>query len=270
MRAVGRFDLARRIVPARTRVGGQAGSTVFHGVDVDAVVVELERDGLSRQLRLPPSIVEDITAFAHSAMCYGDRDLECGFKYAERPAAVLTAAYVNAAQQCDAIRTLSGDAKLLEVAARYLRCEDPALQSANLTWSFPVEASERQRSLAAQVFHYDRDDYRFLKFFFYVTDVGPGDGPHVCVLGTHRRKRFADQIRPRRRSDDYVSRTYGRDNVVTILGPAGFGFAEDTRCFHKGVPPTTGDRLLFQLAFARNDYGVLQDDPVNMHALRAV
>ena len=241
---------------------------MFHDVDVDAVLDELERDGLSRRFRLPPAIVGEIVSYAHATRCYGDRDLSSGFLYAERDQRFLTAAYVNTALECDAIRRLSHDKTLLEIAARYLRCPEPVLQSANLTWSFPVDATDRERSLAAQVFHYDLDDYRFLKLFFYVTDVAAGNGPHQCVVGTHRHKRLRDQIRFGRRTDQYVATTYGSDNIVTLLGPAGFGFAEDTRCFHRGIPPTTGDRLLFQLAFARTDYGVLKDDPANMRPLR--
>lgn len=58
----------------------------------------------------------------------------------------------------------------------------------------------------------------------------------------------------RRRSDQGIVEDYGAENVVPICGPAGFGFVEDTFCFHKATPPTRRDRLMLQIQFALNDY----------------
>lgn len=62
---------------------------------------------------------------------------------------------------------------------------------------------------------------------------------------------------------------YGADKIVTFVGKAGTGFAEDTYCIHQGTPPTQRDRLILQLQFAINDYGVQSDikDPAIMENL---
>lgn len=52
-----------------------------------------------------------------------------------------------------------------------------------------------------------------------------------------------------------IVKYYGADNVVPICGKAGFGFAEDTFCFHKAMIPTRKDRLMLQIQFARKNYG---------------
>jgi hypothetical protein len=75
------------------------------------------------------------------------------------------------------------------------------------------------------LFHRDVDDFSFVKFFFYLTNVGASDGPHVCVLGSHRRApvlSWRDRLTLRRYTD------------------------EDTTCVHKGTTPTGNPRLLLQ------------------------
>jgi hypothetical protein len=121
-------------------------------------------------------------------------------------------------------------------------------------WSFPTEMSEYQKARNAQLFHYDLDDFRFVKFFWYLTDVDETAGPHVMVLGTHDRKKIAHQLLIRRIPDDEVVAGYGTERVKEITLPAGKGFAEDTFCLHKGQAPTGKARLLLQLEFGVNDF----------------
>ncbi|HEY9742032.1 MAG TPA: hypothetical protein V6C90_16215, partial [Coleofasciculaceae cyanobacterium] len=52
-----------------------------------------------------------------------------------------------------------------------------------------------------------------------------------------------------------ITKYYGYKNIVPICGKAGFGFVEDTGCFHKGTPSGSKDRLLLQIEFAVKNYG---------------
>jgi hypothetical protein len=113
------------------------------------------------------------------------------------------------------------------------------------------------------MFHYDLDDFKFIKFFFYLTDVDAGSGPHVAVRTSHLRRRvarFGDRLKVRRYSDDEVIGLYGRDQIVSITGPAGMGFAEDTICIHKGQTPVSRERLILQFQYALNDWGNQHDE----------
>ena len=112
----------------------------------------------------------------------------------------------------------------------------------------------------ASYFHYDVDDYNSLRFFFYLTDVDINSAPHIYVRGSHRKKRFANLLSPfKQRSDEEIVHYYGEENIVKICGEAGFGFAEDTFCYHKATRPKAKSRLILQLQYAMNDYGIHND-----------
>ncbi len=267
MRAVGRFDIARSIASMRRRRSDTApGPTVFPDLDVAKVVAGLERDGCYLGLRLPTSIQKEIWEFARKNPCYGDRNPAFAFLYDEKATvkarfdkSFAIGTYNNTQADCPAIAKLAHDGTLRQIAESYLRAP-PVLLATVLWWSFAVDVSAEERSMAAQMFHFDLDDYRFLKFFFYLTDVDENSGPHVCVRGTHTKKALRHQLRLRRRTDEEIEAEYGVERIVEITGPAGHGFAEDTRAFHKGSPPVFGDRLVVQVEFARNDYQLQHDN----------
>ena len=114
---------------------------------------------------------------------------------------------------------------------------------------------------SAQGFHYDIDGYRGLTFFFYLTDVGLSNGPHVYVRGTHVKKAWKHVVSLYKgRSDDEIDQSYGKERQVVSCGPAGSGFAEDIFGFHKGLHPESGDRLIVQLRYGLRDYGTGRND----------
>jgi hypothetical protein len=121
----------------------------------------------------------------------------------------------------------------------------------------PIEAAiGPEPQMASDVRPLAAIDYRALFFFFYLTDVDSTTGPHMVARGSHRRKKLRHRLslfvgRP----DGEIIEYYGGDNVVTVTGPAGTGFAEDPFCFHRGTPPTSGDRLMLRVHFRISDYG---------------
>ena len=50
----------------------------------------------------------------------------------------------------------------------------------------PPRRAAEDAAINAWLFHQDRDRLSFLKFFCYLTDVGPHNGPHTVVRGTQR------------------------------------------------------------------------------------
>ncbi|MEQ9370528.1 MAG: hypothetical protein RIG63_16120 [Coleofasciculus chthonoplastes F3-SA18-01] len=249
--------------------------SLFKNIDIDNVIDTLKKDGISSGIILPEDVVQDILDFAFSTRCYGNGQPSLGFYVHEKEQVqakhknpLLTAVYFNAALNCPAISRIERDPYLLEIAKKYLG-KNPIHLGNRLWWSFVTEATESDRSQAAQMFHYDLDDYRFLKFFFYLTDVDLANGPHVCVRGTHERKKFLHWLLLKRYPDKEIISSYGSESIVTLCGNAGFGFAEDTLCFHKGYPPTIKDRLILQIQFALNDYG-LQNDKIDTSLLKPI
>jgi hypothetical protein len=128
------------------------------------------------------------------------------------------------------------DPLLLDVARHYLGSE-AKLITTRTWWSFPAKsASEADLSRASFKFHFDLDDWRMLKFFFYLSDVDADAGPRVYVRGSHNRRRLEHQLtllvgHP---ADEVLS-FYGEDSAITLTGKAGTGFVEDAFGFHRGT-----------------------------------
>jgi hypothetical protein len=93
---------------------------------------------------------------------------------------------------------------------------------------------------------------------FYLTDVNLADGAHVCVKGSHRKKKLSHQFSLlRERDDQEIKEYYGQEKVITICDRAGVGFVEDPFCFHKGIVPQVRDRLILEFKFTINNYGMI-------------
>lgn len=282
MRGVGRFRFIREaVVQARRRLHGhriaeflaecdaRITKSEFRNVACDEFVRTLRKEGVAFGLQLRNETVQEILAWAVTRPCYADREDGKGFMFHDRENAetrlgkpILLAQYFNAASECEAISRLVSDPILLSIACRYLE-STPTFVGANLWWTFPVIASDADRNRHAHLFHRDVDDFRFLKFFFYLTDVAPGEGAHVCVAASHHRPpltRPGDRWNIRRYSDEEISAQFPAADIREICGAAGTGFAENTLCVHKGLTPIRESRLLLQLQFSLFDYGVAHDD----------
>lgn len=243
-------------------------SSLFPALDCSAFVARLRADGIALGLQLPPDIVGSVLSYAEQNPCFADRQPELGFRPERRRDAearlgkpVLLAQYFNTETRCAAISSLLHDPKLEWIAARYLGSL-PTFVGADLWWTFPVKPLEADRDRHAHLFHRDVDDFRFFKFFFYLTPVHPGDGGHVCVVASHARPplvRWVDRWLLRRYSDAEIASCFASQKILELCGPAGSGFAENTLCMHKGQTPTREPRLLLQLQYALFDYGVMHD-----------
>lgn len=281
MRSIGRFSLARTSVrEVRSHLGrksvdayssqrsGALDHSLVEHVGIGGIVKTLRRDGVTTGLSLAPATVTEILEFARRSPSYIDRDPALGMMLDDRATAeaelgkpILLAQYFNTEVGCPTIAKLARDPALELIAAEYLG-SIPRLVGVGLWWTFPVDATDEDRDRHAHLFHRDVDDFAFVKFFFYITDVDSESGPHVCIRGSHREPphlRRSDHLRLRRYSDDEIESFYGGYRAVSIEGPAGTGFVEDTTCVHKGVTPTSRPRLVLQFEYALFDHGVMHD-----------
>ena len=130
------------------------------------------------------------------------------------------------------VQELMADTSLLSVAQAYLGVT-PILDLIAYWWSTAYSATAS--SEAAQLFHFDMDRIKWLKFFFYLTDVTAENGPHVFVASSHRRNGQPAELLRRgyvRIPDADIERYYPRQDIIEIPGMRGTIFAADTR----GVP----------------------------------
>jgi hypothetical protein len=246
MFTLGRLMPVRRALWRLGRPGAAASgaSALFPAADLAIAQHDLERDGIHLGLQLPAEIVGGILRFAEATPCFGDFDRAVAFLPGEHAAAeekfarpILVGHYLDEIEACPELDMLRRDPLLHDIAARYLAA-DPILISSRLWWSFPARRiDDAALNRASQErFHFDMNDWRSLKFFFYLTDVDRESGPHVYVRGSHRRRRIRHQLTLYvGKSTDDITRFYGTEPIVRIHGPAGFGFAEDPFGFHMGT-----------------------------------
>jgi len=232
----------------------------FDSNSIAPVVAELEASGAMVGPALPAETVQYLLNYSETHPCFADRDQTKGFYLRDREKAeaslgkeLLLAQYFNAERDATIAR-IANDPYLLSIAACYLKVP-PKLMSVNMWWTFPVNASEEDRARHAHVFHFDLDDLKFVKFFFYLTDVDDQAGPHVYVKTSNRVIKYKTPLlKSRRFTDDEIVAGYGAENVVKVLGPAGTCLIEDTITVHKGVTPVSRARLMLQFEYSINTY----------------
>lgn len=242
-------------------------NSIFKNIDLNLAVESIKERGYFLGLQLPDCILQEILAYAYYADISIDGDRGWEFKYSAKKEAeqhynrnILIGNYLAINTECSAMQKLAGDPQLKEVATKYLGTE-PVLVRSQMGWTFVgsknAYAQKGEIGSPTVSFHYDLDDYRALKFFFYLTDVDSSSGSHRCVDRSHKKRKLLHCIF-RSQSDREIADYYGAKSIVNICGRAGYGFAEDPFCFHRGSPPISKPRLMIQLEFALNEYGTWQ------------
>ncbi|AYG61134.1 hypothetical protein QD460_04835 [Rhizobium jaguaris] len=235
----------------------EPGTSMFSGIECNAVVNALRTDGFFPGLVLPENIHREIAQFAGSTGCFGNFNRQLEFIAPEHADAearfgrpLLSGHFFERSLDCASVVAVQHDPLLADVAKHYLGGQAQVITT-RIWWSFPTKsASEADLSRASFKYHFDLDDWRMLKFFFNLVDVDEGTGPHVFVKGSHRRRRMKHQLtllvgHP----EEEVLGFYGKGSAVTLTGKAGFGFVEDPFGFHMGTVPTQKPRLMMEVGF---------------------
>jgi len=221
-----------------------------------ALTAELRANGVAL---LPgfitPAVIQRIYAHLEGASlkerfppCRGNFTLE------NVPTNVHVAEYDTAyIARCPDVVAIANHPLLLDTAARYLGCK-PTISNLSIWWSLPADGTAQE----AENYHRDVDEWRFVKFFLYLSDCDESAGPHCFVRGSHRSGRF---LRIRRISDAEVGRVFAPEDQLRLTGAAGDAFLEDTFGLHKGQPPTGRRRLLLQVEYSINPIAVYQYRP---------
>jgi len=245
--------LAAKAVPPDTT----AFPSMFGDHDAAEIAQQLRTNGIFTGLALPDDIREEISRFGRETSCFGnfERGLEflpAAHEEAEqrfgRP--ILSGHHFERVLQCSAAVAVQKDPLLLAIAQHYLGGQAKPI-TIRTWWSFPTRnVFNKDLSRASFKYHFDLDDWRMLKFFFYLSDVDADTGPHVYIRGSHSRRRLKHQFtllvgHPA----EEVLHFYGEQNVLTLTGKAGMGFVEDPFGFHRGTPAKKHPRLMMEVGF---------------------
>jgi hypothetical protein len=153
------------------------------------------------------------------------------------------------------IQNLLADLSFSAVAQDYLRAR-PVIDIISMWWH--TDFSDKPDSEAAQYYHFDMDRLKWLKFFIYLTDVEPANGPHIFVAGSHKSGGIPSSLLSKgyaRLMDEEVAREFDESKIIEFAAPRGTIIAEDTRGLHKGKHVEKGDRLIFQIQFSNSLFG---------------
>jgi hypothetical protein len=236
--------------PIRTK--SQAGSVFEPGLE-EAALRSLHADGAAFGFNLPAELVAKIREYAERSPCFRSGDRRqftfhevTGGQLSDGKPVVL--GIVNNPRACSEINRICTDSTLLAVASRYLGYL-PRHVEARLYWSFVCSVTREDRLAQWQTvdYHFDVDGYSFVYANFYITAVDRNSGAHAYIRGSQKRKPWRMLLHSANQPDEAVLDHFGIKNEIVLEGGPGYGFLEDASCYHKAIPPKTGDRLMLQL-----------------------
>ncbi|NEQ47089.1 MAG: hypothetical protein F6K00_27540 [Leptolyngbya sp. SIOISBB] len=238
-----------------------AESQISTPESVESILETIGKDGYYQGLKLSEEIVEEFLEYAFSHACYANRIADSlpiqitPEILQDCPAMPFrVASYIKDQESCPLIQSLAKDPKILAIAEGYLG-RPPVYHTSELLWSFPHKASSDY--CYTHFFHSDINDYRNIKFFFYLTDVDVTDGSHHYIKGSHKKRAFMDQLKagiPSPKSDQRLIDYYGEGTFEDVTGPAGFGFIGDPYTLHRGSDVASKPRLFLQIEFMISSY----------------
>lgn len=133
---------------------------------------------------------------------------------------------------------------------------------------------KNEEELNEMFFHMDHHGHKFLKLFFYLSDVVHSNGHHEYIKGTHNQPVFDLKIKRNDNSNNHLmtqilsKRKYGGDfavnesiikkflkkDILKISGNSGYSFIEDTRGLHRGtILKAETFRTVFQVLYTPNN-----------------
>lgn len=142
---------------------------------------------------------------------------------------------------------LANHPAVLKAVEGFLGCK-PTIAYKMAWWSLPADGMPQE----AEFYHRDYDDYRFCKFFLYLTDVDERSGPHAFIRNSSNTHKLVER---RRFQDHEVTEAFEEPaDHLMLCGNAGTAFLENTYGLHRGFPPVDRPRLIFQVLYTLHPY----------------
>ena len=213
------------------------------------ILLQLKQSGFI-QLSLPNSadIVSSIINLSSDQMVNSSLDCSSNNMF-----------YLSGVDRLDPVKQLVEDQTLHDFVSLYLGAP-ASIYKILAWWQFPSHDGSPPSN--AQLWHRDRDDFSFLKFFMYCTDVDLKSGPHAFLPQTHLPSALAklfscndlnrslvDGSSHQFLSDTELKQLGYTGTSKIWIGPAGTCFLEDTRGFHRAFVPTKKPRLIFSIVW---------------------
>jgi len=235
-------------------------STLDWKDNLNEIVAKLSKEGyVVLKTKLSSQICEKLIRFAEITPSSPSGDSQSSVKQClynpKNPSAPTYKFTENDLAENLLIQHLAADPYFIKIAANYLGTA-PVLDLMAMWWStaFKKEADVN----SAQLYHFDMDRLKWIKVFFYLTDVDSNSGPHCYVAKSHRSGCKPAEIRKRgyaRIPDSDLLKYYPASDFKEIEGPAGTIIIGDTMAYHKGKPLIHGDRLILEFEYTNCLFG---------------
>lgn len=231
----------------------------FSDLNIDKTVEELNANALSNTFKLDQEVLNELLEACKSHPVYPQlkfdgtpiTDMKGQLMDYENPHSFqkdcIWYGYKNI-KEWDVFKKLVYDPKILKIAEDYLG-NNPIVRNEYLWWSFPAKGDSNEDYDSPRYwFHYDIDDFKFLKLFIYLNDVDNETGPHIVVKNTHKQKPWKYKLN-RRIESSKLNGFFENKEIVTLTGKKGTCFFEDTFTYHNGTPPKK-PRIVLQLEYS--------------------
>ena len=202
---------------------------------------------------------DSILNFINNLNGYGNKDLKQITNLKDKKKDI---SYINFHEEdlikCPEIQELTLNKLFLSICRKYFGSE-PILTNIGIAVSYPTQ---KPKTEYAQLYHFDLDRIKWLKFFVYLSDVNEKDGPHCYIKGTHKvfSKPYELVKRGYKRLEDKELFKYiNKDYEQIMLGPKGTVFVGDSSAFHKGLNPIEKKRIMLQLEYSNSLFGSKYD-----------
>jgi len=225
-------------------------------VNVENLVKDLRSNAVAFGINLPDNYVQEILEFSKKSRLkrwgwtegktFQLEDVENGKINRENVAI----AEVWDKKELKLLDEIAHDPEMLEVARKYLGYNDVQIDI-RLFWTFSGNMSDEERIRSNQTieYHFDVHSWNFCYLHFYITDTDAESGAHQMIKKSHKDKKMNWLWGSAKKSEEEIKNYYPKEDILTIEGKAGTGFFEDTSCYHRGVAPRKGNRLLLQIRY---------------------
>jgi hypothetical protein len=220
---------------------------------IDEANKELKKFGIFSKFKIKDEIISKIKLKIQNKEFLINRSSD-KLTYENRTSDTYIMRYHNPHLEISEVKQIALNTSILSLVEKYLGC-NPIIQSTQIWWTFPYLNSKKLPENPPgneYGYHYDVDDYKFLKLFVYLTNVESDCGPHIYIENSGKKK-FSEYL-DRRISEELIEKNY-KNRIRILTGKCGQGFIEDASFYHKGTNPLNKQgRCLLQIIYSMNKW----------------
>ena len=225
-------------------------------INNQVILSKLKKEGYYEGLKLNNKIIDDLINLSNKSELISNKsqkkfnnlqEVNNFNKENNRPCCLLNLISPNLNKLANDI---SRDPIFLDIVGSYLGNINKI--DTKVQWSPVCNANDEWREYNEQTvtFHYDVHDLNFIYIFFYLTECDRNSGAHQLIRGSHLNKKFFKHlIGSAKKKEEDLEQDYSTNDFVVVEGSAGYGFIEDTSCYHRALKPINKPRLALQFRY---------------------